>query len=103
MNESLDDMNSALLQLSLPGGEDTARRKIENGINHLLLHNFGGLVQLLYKIDISEQRLKNELAQNNRTDAAVLITDLIIQRQKEKQASKQSFGRNDDIPPDESW
>lgn len=103
MNESLTDMDSALQQLSIPGGEDVVRTKIENGINNLLLHDFEGLVQLLYKIDISEQRLKKELAQNNGIDAAVLITDLIIQRQKEKAASRQSFGQRHDIPPDEAW
>jgi hypothetical protein len=103
MNESLTDINSALQQLSLPGGENAVRSRIENGIHNLLLYNFEGLVQLLYKIDISEQRLKNELSQNNSTDAAVLITGLIIERQKEKQASKQSFSRNKDIPPDEAW
>lgn len=72
-------------------------------INDLLLHNFNKLVQLLYRIDVSEQKLKTLLHENPQTDAAVIITDLIIKRQEEKIKARQSFKPNRDISEEEKW
>jgi hypothetical protein len=72
-------------------------------INHLLIHDFNKLVQLLYRVDVSEKKLKELLQQNPNTGAAVIIADLVLQRQEEKVKSKQEFKSNEDIPDEEKW
>jgi len=72
-------------------------------INHLLLHDFNGLVQVLYRVDVSEQKLKELLQKNPTTDAAVIITDLLIERQEEKIKLKNSFKTDNNISDDDKW
>lgn len=72
-------------------------------INHLLLHDFNKLVQILYRVDVDEKRLKELLQQNQETDAAVIIANLLIQRQEEKIKTKEAFKSSNDIPEEEKW
>ena len=72
-------------------------------MNHLLLHDFDKLVQILYRVDVDERKLKELLEQNRETDAAMIIADLLIQRQEEKIKSREAFKSNDDIPDEEKW
>ncbi len=60
-------------------------------INELLLHDFSSLVQLLYQVDVPEQKLKTVLKENPHEDAGNIIADLIIQRQQEKAASRKNY------------
>ena len=70
---------------------------------HFLINNeFRELVQLLYRIDINEARLKQLLAQSNE-DAGMLIASLIIERQLEKIESRKKFNNIDDISEEEKW
>ena len=71
-------------------------------INHLLLHDFNKLAQILYRVDVDEKKLKELLQENIETDAAVIIADLLIQRQKEKIKTKEAFKSKGNIP-DEEW
>ena len=72
-------------------------------VNQLLLHDFNKLVQLLYTVDVSEKKLKELLKKNPSTDAAIIIADLLIERQQEKVKLKESCKANDNIPDDEKW
>jgi len=72
-------------------------------INHLLLHDFNKLVQILYRVDVDEKRLRELLQQNQETDAAVIIANLLIQRQEEKIKTKEAFKSSNDIPEEEKW
>lgn len=72
-------------------------------INHLLVHDFNKLIQILYRVDVSEQKLKELLAANPQTDAAILITELLVQRQQEKIKAKETFKPDNDIPEEDKW
>ena len=72
-------------------------------INHLVLNDFNKLVQILYSVDVSEQKLKTLLQEKPQTDAAELIADLLIERQQQKIATKKSSKPNNDIAEDEKW
>lgn len=72
-------------------------------INHLLVHDFNKLVQVLYRVDVNEQKLKELLQANAQTDAAVIIVDLLIQRQEEKLKTKEAFKSHNDIPEEDKW
>jgi hypothetical protein len=72
-------------------------------INHLLIHDFNKLVQILYRVDVNEEKLRNFLQQSPQTDASEIIADLLIQRQEEKIKSKGSFQSDKDIPEEDKW
>jgi hypothetical protein len=73
-------------------------------INYLIVNNFTQLVRMLYRIDVSEQKLKTMLRQNPQADAGRIIASMIIERQLEKIRSRKNF-RENNIPPDgeEKW
>jgi hypothetical protein len=83
--------------------KEEIKQQLVNCINYLLVHDFARLVQTLYRIDVNENKLKQLLQDQPQTDAAVLIADLLIQRQEEKIKTKSSFPYNDSIPEDEQW
>ncbi|HEV8284039.1 MAG TPA: hypothetical protein VGQ09_07000 [Chitinophagaceae bacterium] len=72
-------------------------------INQLIHSDFLKLVSLLYRLDISEQKLKQLLNEHKGVDAAVIITDLIIERQLQKIKAKESFKPDSNIPENEKW
>jgi hypothetical protein len=53
-------------------------------INQLILNNFERLIQLLYRLDVSEAKLKSLLQQHPDKNAGNLIAQLIIERQIQK-------------------
>lgn len=80
------------------------KQSLVDRVNDLLQHDFQKLVFLLYRIDIDENRLTRLLNQQPGEDAAVIITDLIIERQLQKIKSREQFRQNDDgIDEDEKW
>jgi hypothetical protein len=73
-------------------------------INRMIRDQFSWLIHLLYRIDISEQRLRALLAENKNADAGKVIAYLIVERQKQKIAFKQSHPpKQDNIPDEERW
>lgn len=79
------------------------RKELTGHINHLINEDFGQLVSLLYRIDVSESRIRQLLDQQQGENAAGLIADLIIERQIQKIRSRQQFSRDTDIPDEEKW
>ena len=72
-------------------------------INYLISHDFNKLVQLLYRIDVSESKLTNLLQEGNSNNASEIIANLIIDRQLEKCRMRNHFKSNDDIPEEDRW
>lgn len=83
--------------------KDNLRKRLAIAINELLLDDFDKLVQLLYRVDVSEQKLKNVLAANQEKDAGDLIADLLIKRQEEKLAFRQAFPPANNMAEDDRW
>ena len=79
------------------------RGEMIRAVNELIQHDFHRLVALLYRIDVSEKKLRAELAARPNEDAAGLITDLVIARLEEKRCSRQQFRQKGEIPEDEKW
>jgi hypothetical protein len=82
---------------------DRSKENIRELVNDLIVNDFNQLVRFLYRVDVNENKLKKLLHDNPETDAAVLITDLIIQRELEKLKAKESFKQGTDIPDEEKW
>ena len=73
-------------------------------INELITNDFQKLVLILYRMDVSEVKLKQLLTENAGTNAAEIITDLMIERQAEKIRSREQFRKRDEnISDDEKW
>jgi len=80
------------------------REELSKYINDLIVNDFQKLVSLLYRIDISELRLKQLLLEENHEDAGKVIADMIIQRQLEKIKTRQQFKQaNENIDESEKW
>jgi hypothetical protein len=73
-------------------------------INELLVHDFARLVSILYRVDVSEPKLKLLLKQHPGTNAANIIASLLIERQLEKKRSREQYRSNtSDIDENEKW
>ena len=78
------------------------KKELSAYLNHLLLNDFSALVQILYKVDVSEEKLKSVLKENKDADAGDLLTELIIERQLGKQTRRRELPQ-DDIADEERW
>ena len=93
------------LSLDLPVNITLAQLKeqLAAHINHLINHDFQKLVYYLYRIDVSEQKMK-ALLQSPHQNAGELIAQLIIDRQLEKQKTKEQFRKKEnDFDEEEKW
>ena len=66
-------------------------------INDCIQHDFNKLVQLLYRIDVSEEKLKYILQLNPNEDAAKLIAAVIVERLAATKAARASFSATNKI------
>ena len=71
-------------------------------INDCIQHDFNKLVQLLYRIDVSEEKLKYILQLNPNEDAAKLIAAVIIERLAATKAARASFSKTNKIDQPDS-
>ena len=83
--------------------DDEIRQKITGLIRELINNNFPSLVELLYRVDIDEKKLKEILKSHPHADSALVIADLIISRQLQKTAIKNQFANKDKPRDDEGW
>ena len=74
-------------------------------INFLIVNDFSTLVHILYRIDVSEKKIKALLRENTEANAGRIIAALVIERQLQKLRSRQQSGdnRKNIIDDDESW
>ena len=73
-------------------------------LNYLILHHFEQLVSLLYRIDVSEAKIKSLLQNLAGENTSSIIAALIIERQIEKIKSRRQFSKKDDgFDEEEKW
>jgi hypothetical protein len=77
------------------------REKLIFLINELIQKDFDALVQLLYRVDVFEKKIRHHLKENSASSAAPVIADLIIERQLEKIESRKKFSKNNSKECDE--
>jgi hypothetical protein len=95
-----------VMQLSIPPqsrGEELIQI-LSDYINQLIDSDFQQLVNLLYRLDVSEEKLKECLAKGPAQDTSLLIAKMIIERQEQKIKSRQQFSKRDQsVDEEESW
>ena len=72
-------------------------------VNDLIEKDFSRLVQLLYRLDVSEEKLRSVLLELPTGDAGDMIAKLIIERIDQRKKAKELFKQQIDIPEDEKW
>jgi len=102
-NEQVLEEVSKELEVTVGDHSNTKQILIEK-INELINTDFQKLVSILYRMDVSEIKLKQLLNENQGTNAALIITELMIERQEQKIISRQQFRKKDEnISDDEKW
>jgi hypothetical protein len=69
-------------------------------INLLIQKDFNKLLTMLYRIDVSEEKLK-QMLESSDEEAGKVIAGLIIERQLQKIKSRQEFSQRDNNFSDE--
>jgi hypothetical protein len=79
------------------------KEKLVAHIDHLINNNFEELIFILYRVDVSEAKLKILLKEN--TGSASVIADLIIERQLQKIKTREQFKTADkkENSDEEKW
>ena len=105
INTDLIPMLRQSMEIDLP--EDISlnllKERLSSHINFLIQSDFQKLVSILYRVDVSESKLKHLLKENPGYDAANIITELIIERQLQKIKSRKEQRKNKNISDDEKW
>lgn len=81
------------------------RKFIIEKINNWINNDFEHLLYLLYRIDVHEDKVRKLMQEHKGENAAEIITDLIIDRQKQKIETRKlfKFKKPADISEDELW
>lgn len=105
-NEELEIALKQELQIGLPEklSFEEIRERLSAHVNHLINHDFQQLVMLLYRVDVSESKLKNMLKENKDMDAGHMIAQLIIERQLQKIKTRRAYSKkNESDGSEEKW
>lgn len=91
------------MELSIQALEKLSPEDLANAINELIKNDFSKLVQMLYRIDVSEAKLKYILQTNPNEDAGKLIAAVVIERLAATKKAREMFStpKADDSIDDE--
>ena len=76
-------------------GEIVSYAELCDKINHLITSDFYSLVNILYRMDVSETRIRSALSGQPGTDSAKIIADLMLERQAEKIETRKQYKKKD--------
>lgn len=79
------------------------RVQLINLINELINKDFHALLQLLYRIDVDEKKIRYYLEENINEDSASVLADMIIKRQLQKIESRKDFNQKEHESDEEKW
>lgn len=72
-------------------------------LNRWIQSDFNTLLQFLYRIDISESRLRLLLKENPHEDAGKILAKLVLERQWQKMQTRRQFKPGDASSDEERW
>ena len=73
-------------------------------INELLTHDFQKLISILYRMDVSENKLRKLLVENQNMDAGLIIANLMVERHIQKLKSREHYRQeNNENETEEKW
>jgi len=93
-------------KLTLPGqiiSLQELKKLLSEMINQLVSNDFSRLVSILYRLDISERKLKELLKTATDKSAGDIIAEMIIDRQIERIRTRNSMAKDDNYCDEEKW
>jgi hypothetical protein len=104
LTELIQTINSSMA-IELPEKISLAELHLQlsRHINQLIQADFEKLLSLLYRIDVSETKLKQLLKEHPGDDAGDIIASLIIERQEQKIELRKQHKPGNSNAGDESW
>jgi hypothetical protein len=105
-NETLVREINKNMAIALPDeiSLDELQERLGVYVNELIQTDFQKLIMLLYRIDVSEQKLKQLLQMQPQENAGNIIATLIIERQLQKIKTRQQFRQQNDLfDEEEKW
>jgi hypothetical protein len=99
----LPDFSSSDFEIRVLKDRAGLEQELSVLIGDLIVSDFNRLVQILYRLDIDERRLKSLIKEHPDADSAKIIASMIIERQVQKIHSRKQNPASDDIPDDEKW
>lgn len=105
LQEAADDLLKDQFDSNVKIGSFSQLQKIlAEYINHLITNNFSKLISVLYRLDISEEKLKGLLSLRPNKNAGDIIAGMIVERQLLKIRLRKTFTtKNDQISEDDRW
>ena len=82
---------------------DQLKPSLSEIINRLIINDFSRLISVLYRLDISEEKLKSLLSFSADVTAGNIIAEMIIERQLQKIESRKKFTSEDNLSDEERW
>jgi len=102
--EEIKSLIKAEFQVEVDGSDPAMlKAALVKKLNELILTDFQRLVSILYRLDVSEPKLKKLLKENKEQDAGEIIAELIIERQVQKMKTKRSQPPPGNIDENEKW
>ena len=89
--------------LDITAIEQLSKTQLIDAINWLIIHDFEKLVFILYRIDVSEAKIKTLPNKENTNFAAPVIADAILERLAEKKASREKYKQDSPASEEEKW
>lgn len=112
MDEELNDIKQLLavtlnvdnIPLQHFQSEEAVLQWLTQYIDYLISNDFDALLLLLYRIDVSEEKVKTMLAENKGLNSGRVIAELILERQRQKLYWRNKF-KNSPVQSDdeERW
>ena len=100
LNEVAKDLGLVLKE----NNSTFSKQQLIDNINDLVANDFHKLFTILYRMDVSEVKLRTLLRDNPGTDAGILIAGLMIEREVQKIKSREAFRKKDEeIDEEEKW
>jgi hypothetical protein len=92
----LYDLNTSYgLDLQEVATMETLEALLAERVNDMINGDFSALVRLLYRIDVSESKLRQLLQENTTMDADRTIARLILERQWQKIITRKKYSQRD--------
>jgi hypothetical protein len=91
------------MEMNVQTLENLSKEKLIEYINEYIKTDFSKIVQLLYRIDVSEATIKKTLQAHPDLDAAILLADLIIERLAVTKKAREQFSQGNISDEEERW
>jgi|SRR5215204_2563881 len=103
MEQNIDTSLAKVTEQLSESDHEALLCELEGGIERMIAQRFDALVQILYRMDIDETRLRTLLSSPGETPAARIIAHLLIERQLQKLRTRQQFKPDPGIAEEDAW